>query len=98
MLRDMIAGATYHTAMCGRADDNFGPAGWDVLTRLSGSQRWELEPMRNEVRPTDPLRFVRRNGRGWDAQYGRWGLIPARMTLNEAKNLDSFQRSGLDSI
>lgn len=76
--------------MCGRADDNFGPAGWEVLTHVFGPLGWEMESMRDEVRPTDPIRFVRRRGRGYDAPYGRWGLLPYGMALDDAKKLSTF--------
>lgn len=76
--------------MCGRADDNFGPAAWEVLTHLFGPLGWELESMRAEVRPTDPLRFVRRAGQGYAAPYGRWGLVPRGMSLDDAKKLSTF--------
>lgn len=76
--------------MCGRADDNFGPAGWEVLTHLFGPLGWEMESLRDEVRPTDPIRFVRRAGQGYTAPYGRWGLVPHGMSLDEAKKISSF--------
>ncbi|MFC3833396.1 SOS response-associated peptidase [Deinococcus rufus] len=76
--------------MCGRADDHFGPLGWQVLNGLFGYQGWELESMRDEVRPTDPIRFVRRTGAGFEAPFGRWGLVPPRMTLDEARKFATF--------
>ena len=76
--------------MCGRADDAFGPAGWETLTTLFGPLRWELESRRDEVRPTDSIRFVRRAATGFEAPYGRWGLVPARMSLDEAKKYATF--------
>lgn len=76
--------------MCGRADDNFGPAGWEILTHVFGPLGWEMESMRSEVRPTDPIRFVRRRGRDYDAPYGRWGLVPHGMSLEESKKYATF--------
>lgn len=76
--------------MCGRADDNFGPLGWRRLGELFGPLGWALESMRDEIRPTDPIKFVRRAATGFEAPYGRWGLVPARMTLDEAKRYATF--------
>ncbi|QLG12162.1 SOS response-associated peptidase [Deinococcus sp. D7000] len=76
--------------MCGRADDHFGPRAWGTLGELFGPLRWEPQIRRDEVRPTDPLRFVRRAQGGFEAPYGRWGLVPARMSLDEAKRYATF--------
>lgn len=76
--------------MCGRADDRFGPPAWGTLGELFGPLGWEQDVSRDEVRPTDPLRFVRRAQGGFEAPYGRWGLLPARMSLNEAKRYATF--------
>lgn len=76
--------------MCGRADDGFGPAGWEVLTQVFGDLGWAMASKRDEVRPTDLLRFVRRAGQGFEAPSGRWGLVPARMSVDEAKKFATF--------
>ncbi|GGO33777.1 SOS response-associated peptidase [Deinococcus humi] len=76
--------------MCGRADDHFGPRAWGTLGELFGPLGWEPQIRRDEVRPTDPLRFVRRAQGGFEAPYGRWGLVPARMSLDEAKRYATF--------
>ena len=59
--------------MCGRADDHFGPPAWGTLGELFGPLGWESDFSREEVRPTDQLRFVRRAAGGFDAPHGRWG-------------------------
>ena len=46
--------------------------------------------MRGEVRPTDPIRFVRRAGPRYTAPYGRWGLVPHGTSLEEAKKISTF--------
>ena len=76
--------------MCGRADDNFGPLGWATLNDLFGRQGWEVEFRRDEIRPTDPIRFVRRAGEGFEVPTGRWGLVPPRMSLDEARKFATF--------
>lgn len=76
--------------MCGRADDNFGPRGWRILNDLFGQQGWELESMRDEIRPTDPILFVCRTRGRFEAPTGRWGLVPHGMGLDHAKKLASF--------
>lgn len=77
--------------MCGRADDDFGPVGWDTLDWLFGLRRRRPHrPRRAEVRPTDQLMFMRRAGQGWDAPDGRWGLVPHGMTLEQAKKYATF--------
>ncbi|THF88376.1 SOS response-associated peptidase [Deinococcus sp. KSM4-11] len=76
--------------MCGRADDNFGPIGWQTLSELFGPLRWSMEFMRDEVRPTHQLKFVRRAAGGFEAPYGRWGLVPHGMGLDEAKKFATF--------
>ncbi|THF84370.1 SOS response-associated peptidase [Deinococcus sp. KSM4-11] len=76
--------------MCGRADDNLGLIGWETLNDVFGRQGWELETMRHEIRPTDPLRIVRRTGGRFEAAFGRWGLVPHGMGLGEARKFASF--------
>ncbi|GGO37961.1 putative SOS response-associated peptidase YedK [Deinococcus humi] len=60
------------------------------MSELFGPLGWEPEHSRDEVRPTDQLRFVRRAVGGFEATYGRWGLVPARMSLEEAKRYATF--------
>lgn len=74
--------------MCGRADDDFGPAGWETLTRLFGDLGWTAG--RTDVRPTDPLRFIRPCGDGFEGDTGRWGLIPDGLGLKEARRYATF--------
>lgn len=77
--------------MCGRADDDFGPAGWETLDWLFGvGQRRPRRPRRAEVRPTDPIMFIRPAAGGWDAPDGRWGLVPHGMTLEQARKYATF--------
>lgn len=75
--------------MCGRADDDFGPAGWETLDWLFGIGK-PKRSRRAEVRPTDPIMFVRRAAVSWDAPEGRWGLVPHGMTLEQAKKYATF--------
>ncbi|GHF60416.1 putative SOS response-associated peptidase YedK [Deinococcus metalli] len=76
--------------MCGRADDDLGPAGWEVVRHLFRVVVDDTGVPRLEVRPTDPLRFVRRQPGGFELIAGRWGLVPPGMTLAEAKNYATF--------
>lgn len=64
--------------------------GSQTLNAVFGHQGWELESMRDEVRPRDQIRFVRRAAEGFEAPDGRWGLVPARMSLDDAKRYATF--------
>lgn len=76
--------------MCGLADDNLGPACWDVITRLFGPLDWGGHPRRDEVRPTDQLQFVRHTEEGYSAATGRLGLVPSGMSLEQVKRYATF--------
>lgn len=65
--------------MCGWTDDRF-----------ERTLSWQVEVGHDEVRPMDQLRFVRRAPIGFDASSGRWGLVPACTSLDEAKRYATF--------
>ncbi len=69
-----VAGAGGSGLMCGRADDHFGPRNWRTLGELFGPLGWEPGFKRDEVRPTDQLRFVRRIT--WRLRGAVWTLGP----------------------
>ncbi len=78
--------------MCGRAEQIPGST-WKVLGRHFGRDLLQVFGRGGEtaeVRPTDPLGFIRANRDRAEAARGRWGLVGPGMDLQQAKKYATF--------
>ncbi len=78
--------------VCGRAEQIPGST-WEVLGKHFGRDLLQVFSRGGEtpeVRPTDPLGFIRGNRGQAEAARGRWGLVGPGMDLQAAKKYATF--------